>query len=141
MTRDELANALAADIRANAENHSDRCLAFKINHTLMRIANAELTNALEFTNTPEFEHEFYFSDSQFDELSNPANIIDECNSFLIAYLDSIIDDLIALIPTMIDNIEFLLSYDLFDPDAESPEFPCKSLDELLMLLRTEFNIA
>lgn len=144
MTRDALADALITAIKNDTDIPiSAPPITFKINHTLLRIANAELANALAFSNTPDFDHEFYFSDSQFDDLSNPANIISDCNDFLIAYLESDNDAMIDCIPSMIDNIDYLFSYSIFndDDDDEMPEYEFSSADDLLALLRNEFKIA
>jgi hypothetical protein len=107
----------------------------KFAFTIARAAKTELIESLDYslpTMPNTFSDEYYLSDSTFDDITNPMNILTDISSLFDILLES--DPDISLAQLLADDCEYLLSIDFDD-------LTFNSLDELTAHIKTEYKIA
>ena len=136
---DHMTTLIAADLRLliDADNRSADYASFRIAYDLLRIASADLAFATRIDlSHPDMT--YYFSDSTYDEITNPATTIEYATAIIgIAYernADDIDLDILA------NNIALAIDlhcrdYNLDDADADALLMPA-TLDELAEYIAT-----
>lgn len=92
---------------------------FHLTIELLIAANRELTDALP--STTDADHmRYYFSDSTYDDYTNPTNIIADCNLAIAALYElTTIDELRAAFACFADDIDYITDY--LDDAPELPD--------------------
>lgn len=143
-----LNDALADYIANSRESHFDDTLhpfhIFAFNFT--RAANAELTHALAFSAPRnDFATEYYFSDSIYDEITNPLQLTSAAAMLFDLLYDADPDDYPDFAETILDSLNLMLSYHLisdeFNANSDDLLPTITSLSELNTILHDTYKIA
>lgn len=135
----------------NPDTHkgSSEFPVFRLTYDLMRAASLELAGTLRpRTLTPDTESSYnpnnrtdfnyYFSDSVYDELSNPGMIISDCVDLISVFYETTVTD--AQIDTMIENLDYILAYDLLDDNPENADrIDWTTVNDIHLHLRSQLD--
>lgn len=120
---DALIDADLATYDPDASASESNC--FRLTIDLMHAAAREL--ATPITDDPAYL--YYFSDSTYDEINNPASAITDCNAAIACFYE-IPDDLADAMHALTESITYMIDPDDFDLDT-------LTIDEIRAALRPE----